>query len=68
MSAAEHRTVARLPSAAARPRIRQAVARALNWLDGNNNPYSPAVCVSALLLVGLTVKLGPGLHAFLAHN
>jgi hypothetical protein len=69
MSVAEHRTVARPPSPAARPRIQQAVAQALNWLDGRDkNPYSPLVCVSALLLVGLVIKLGPGLHAVLAHN
>ncbi len=69
MSVAEHHTVARPRSAAANPRIRHAVARALNWLDGSDkNPYSPTVCVSALLLVGLIVKLGPGLHAVLAQN
>jgi len=44
-------------------RIGRAIVRALDWLDGKNNPYSPAVCVSMLLLVGLLVKLGPALHA-----
>jgi len=44
-------------------RIGRAVVRALDWLDGENNPYSPAVCISTLLLVGLMVKLGPALHA-----
>jgi hypothetical protein len=40
----------------------QALAQALNWLDGKNNPYSPAMCVLALLLVGFFVKLAPALH------
>ncbi len=43
-------------------RIGRAMMKALDWLDGENNPYSPAVCVSTLLLVGLLVKLGPALH------
>jgi hypothetical protein len=60
MSVMEHRS--------ARPsgplaRIGRAMVHALDWLDGTNNPYSPAVCVSTLLLVGLMVKLGPALHA-----
>jgi hypothetical protein len=40
----------------------------LNWLDGKNNPYSPAVCVSALLLVGFIVKLAPALHVLATGN
>ena len=44
-------------------RIGRAMLHALDWLDGKDNPYSPAVCVSTLLLVGLLVKLGPALHA-----
>jgi len=39
------------------------MVHALDWLDGKDNPYSPVVCISTLLLVGLMVKLGPALHA-----
>ena len=50
--------------ASALARIGRAMGQASDWLDGKNNPYSPAVCVSTLLLVGLVVKLAPALHAF----
>jgi hypothetical protein len=41
----------------------------LSWLDGGkNDPYSPLVCISTLLLAGLLVKIGPGLHAYLTQN
>ena len=56
------------PAVRPRARVWRAAARALNWLDGKSNPYSPALCVSMILFVGLIVKLGPGLHAVLAHN
>ncbi len=66
MSVAEDPTVARPRTAIARLRIRHALTQALNWLAGSDkNPYSPAVCVSTLLLAGLIIKLGPGLHAYL---
>ena len=60
MSVVEHRT----RQTGALARVGRAMGRALDWLDGKNNPYSPAVCVSTLLLVGLVVKLAPALHAF----
>jgi hypothetical protein len=69
MSAVLDRTAARPRIPRAKPRIWQAVARALSWLDGSkNDPYSPLVCISMLLLAGLLVKIGPGLHAYLAQN
>ena len=30
------------------------------------NPYSAVMCISLLLIVGLIVKIGPGVHAHLA--
>ena len=33
-----------------------------------NNPYSPAMCISLLLIVGLIVKFGPIVQAHLAQN
>jgi hypothetical protein len=28
-----------------------------------SNPYSPALCISLLLIVGLFLKIGPAIHA-----
>jgi hypothetical protein len=36
--------------------------------DTESNPYSPALCIALLLIVGLFVKLGPAVHAHLAQN
>jgi hypothetical protein len=41
----------------------------LSWLDGSkNDPYSPLVCISMLLLAGLLVKIAPAFQAYLAQN
>jgi hypothetical protein len=69
MSAVLHRAAARPRSHRAKPRIWQAVGRALSWLDGSkNDPYSPLVCISMLLLAGLLVKIAPAFPAYLAQN
>ena len=60
MSVMEHRGA---PPTSPLARIGRAMVHALDWLDGKDNPYSPVVCISTLLLVGLMVKLGPALHA-----
>jgi hypothetical protein len=62
MSVAERLSPARPSGGRVAVRIRQVVAQGLYWLDSKNNVYSPAICVSALLLVGLIVKLAPALH------
>jgi hypothetical protein len=57
---------ARPLSAEAKPRIWRAFARALPWRQGSEqNPYSPALCIAMLLTVGLIVKIGPAIHAYL---
>lgn len=69
MSATKPRTAARPAIVRATERMWQAAKAALNWLDGKpDEPYSPMVCVSTLLLVGLFVKFSPALHAYLAQH
>ena len=69
MSATQPRTAPRPGILRAPLRIWQAVKAALNWLDGRSDePYSPMVCVSTLLLVGFIVKFSPALHAYLTQN
>ena len=36
--------------------------------DTESNPYSPALCIALLLIVGFVVKLGPAVHTHLAQN
>jgi hypothetical protein len=33
-----------------------------------SNPYSPVLCVSLLLLIGLIAKISPAMHAFLGQG
>jgi hypothetical protein len=48
-------------------RVWRRVARALRRLDRTER-YSPILCVTTLLIVGLLVKSAPIIHASLAHN
>ena len=69
MRAIENRPAARPGMTRATVQIWRAGKTALDWLDGRmGEPYSPMVCVSTILLVGLLVKFSPVLHAYLAQH
>jgi hypothetical protein len=69
MSATQPRTAGRAGIVSATQRVWQAAKATSNWLDGRSDePYSPLVCVSTLLLVGFIVKFSPALHSYLTQN
>jgi hypothetical protein len=68
MSAARSDTVARPTGAGPRPRIWNGFAHAPSRRRPGRQPYSPALCISLLLMVGLVIKIGPAVHAYLAQN
>ena len=44
-------------------------ADAPSWRDGaDGNPYSPAICISLLLLVCLAIKFGPTVHSYVTQT
>ena len=62
-------THARVTLANEKTGVRQRRLRAFGRLRRHvDNPYSPALSVSLLLLVGLLVKSGPAIHALLGQN
>jgi hypothetical protein len=60
------RAAARSAGAETKSPIWQKFGRALS--RDENNPYSPVLCISLLLIVGLIIKIGPAIHGFLAQN
>ncbi len=53
----------------AKPRIfRQLTQPAISHDAAEHNPYSPVMCVAMLLIIGLIVKIGPAIHAYLVQN
>jgi hypothetical protein len=67
MSVVESDMVARPGRARAKPRTWQGFVRSLRRLGGSE-AYSPVLCISTLLIVGLIVKTAPAIQALLAHN
>jgi hypothetical protein len=62
-------THARVTLASEKTGVWQRRLRAFGRLRRNlDNPYSPVVSVSLLLLVGLLVKSSPAIHALLGQN
>jgi hypothetical protein len=50
-------------------RIWRRLEWALSWRDGaQDNPYSPVVCISLLVIVGIIIKIGPVIHEVLAQH
>jgi hypothetical protein len=67
MSVMEIDTAARPTVAEAEPPSRRVFVRALSWRDrSEGNAYSPALCFSVLLALGLIIKIGPAIHVYLA--
>jgi hypothetical protein len=49
--------------AVVKPRIRRKFMQPLSSHDdAERNPYSPVLCISLLLIVGLIIKIGPVVH------
>ena len=67
MSVVANDTAARPKRADATARIGRQLARTLRQLDRSER-FSQVWCISTLLIVGLIVKTGPAIQAFLAHN
>jgi len=67
MSVVESDATARATGADGEPRNRQESAHPLRWRDdGESNPYSPVLCISLLLIIGLIITVGPAIKAYLA--
>jgi hypothetical protein len=60
------RATARSAGAETKSPIWHKFGRALS--QDENNPFSPVLCISLLLIVGLAIKFGPAIHGFLAQN
>jgi hypothetical protein len=60
------RAAVRSAGAETKPPIWHKFGRALS--QDQINPYSPVLCISLLLIVGLIIKIGPAVHGFLAQN
>jgi hypothetical protein len=45
-------------SASARRHMRQCLEHARDWVANGNQAYSPLVCLSLLLAIGLTLEIG----------
>ena len=55
--------------AVVKPRIRRKFMQPLGLHDdAESNPYSPVLCISLLLIVGLIIKIGPAVHLGLGPN
>ena len=60
-------TVAHPARAQMTPRFRREPAHLLSERKTtNSNPYSPILCFALLLAVGVIVKIGPSIHAYLS--
>ena len=71
MSVITSNTVAHPAGAKMTPRFRREPARLLSerkttGKTTNSNPYSPILCIALLLAVGVIVKIGPSIHAYLS--
>ncbi len=69
MRAVEHRSAVLSGNPGVTPRIWRAVKGALGrCTGGREEPFSAAICILLLLLVGLMVKLAPIIHLYLAQT
>ena len=67
MSVVGSDAVARPTGAGWKPRNRRESAHPLSWRDGSeNNPYSPVLCISLLLIIALIITIGPAIKVYLA--
>jgi hypothetical protein len=69
MSVVARHTAACPAGAKTTARIWRKLAQAVSWLNGSkSDPYSPLLCISLLLAVGVIVKISPAIHAYLSQN